>query len=153
MKNTFLASLLTFFSLGLFAQNTKDISMFPEPTEGFKKVVIYLPEKKNEDLLQLEIVVGKNAEVDKCNNHFLMGDLKEMDLSGWGYTYYNFKSSGDIAGTKMGCPTNETVTKFVMAKSKIIRYNSKIPVVIYVPNGTDVKYKVWKTKAKWTPIK
>lgn len=130
-----------------------DISKFPVAEKGFKKVVIELPTKKNEDNLKFEFKVGKNAEVDKCNKFFLVGTLKEATLQGYGYNYYRFSSNGEVAGTKMGCMDNETVSKFVTSEAKIIRYNSKLPVVIYVPEGMEVQYRIWKSKNKWVTTK
>lgn len=130
--------------------NTK---IFPTPREGYKQVVIDLKGKKHEDLLKLELIVGKNVKVDKCNKHFLVGDLKSQNLEGYGYTYYTFVSDGAVAGTKMGCMDNELVEKFVTGQPKVIDYNSKVPVVIYVPNDMEVKFRFWKSKAKWTEVK
>lgn len=138
-----------FMSSAMAQDNPKEASMFPEAEKGFKKVVINVPAKKNEDLLKVELTVGKNAEVDKCNKHFIAGSLKEKTLEGWGYNYYDFKSTGQIAGTKMGCPTNEKIIKFVTGETIITRYNSKLPLVIYVPEDMTVKYKFWKAKDKW----
>jgi len=28
------------------------------------------------------------------------------------------------------------------------RYNSRLPIVVYVPQGVDVKYRVWQADAK-----
>jgi len=131
------------------AQTDKtDTSMYPEAKEGYEKVIIFLPEKKKEGDLKVEISVGKNAEVDNCNNHFLMGQMKEESVQGWGYNYYQFDSKGDIAGTLMGCPDDKKVTKWVSAQSDLIRYNSKLPIVIYVPKGMTVKTRIWKADKK-----
>lgn len=138
-----------------FSQNNDkiDIKIFPTPKEGYKQVIIDLKANKNEDLIKLEIVVGKNAKVDKCNRHFLVGEIKSQNLEGYGYTFYNFTSDGAIASTKMGCMDNELVDKFVTGQPQVIDYNSKVPVVIYVPNDMEVKFRFWKSKAKWTEVK
>ena len=153
MKKTMLFLVMTLMGLSAFAQNSKDISMFPEAPEGFKKVVIHLTEKKKENLLKVEFTVGKNVTVDKCNTFFLMGEIKEKDLTNWGYSYYNFTSDGNVAGTKMGCNDDTKVEKFITGQSKTIDYNSKSPIVIYIPNEMQVKYRVWKAKNKWLDVK
>ncbi len=153
MKKIFLFVVLTFLGMSAIAQGTIDISKFPEAPEGYKKVVINLSEKKNENLLKIELAVGKEVEVDKCNTFFLMGNIKESELSGWGYPYYDFKSDGNVAGTKMGCVDDGKIIKFITGQSKVIDYNSKLPVVIYIPNDMQVKYRVWKAKNKWISIK
>jgi ecotin len=36
------------------------------------------------------------------------------------------------------------VMKFVSVPSLIIPYNSRIPLVVYVPEGGEVRYRIWK---------
>ena len=61
-----------------------------------------------------------------------------------GYDYMVFESDGNVASTRMACPDNEVVEKFVAAEGNFGRYNSKLPVVVFVPKGIELKYKVWK---------
>lgn len=83
-----------------------------------------------------------------------MGSLEEETVNGWGYTYYEFNSKGDIAGTLMGCPDNKKVKKFITAQSQLFRYNSKLPIVVYVPKGMEVKYRIWEASSKdWQEVK
>ena len=35
----------------------------------------------------------------------------------------------------------------------LIRYNSKLPVVVYVPKGAEVQYRIWKADADTTTAK
>ena len=41
---------------------------------------------------------------------------------------------------------SQSPTRFVKlgGESFLICYNSKLPVVIYVPEGTEVRYRVWR---------
>lgn len=130
------------------AQTDKSTAMYPQAKEGYERVEIYVPEKKNEFDYKVEITVGKYEEVDNCNNFFLMGSLEEETVKGWGYTYYEFESKGDIAGTLMRCPDDKKVTKFVTGQSELIPYNSKLPIVVYVPKGMTVKTRIWKADKK-----
>ncbi len=130
------------------AQKSKsDISMFPAPEAGFKQVVIDLPAKKNEDLLKLEIFVGKEMMVD-CNRHFLSGTFNKESVQGWGYDYIVVESDGNVASTRMACPDNTLKNEFVQMQTLLLTYNSKLPVVIYVPESLDVKYRIWKAGKK-----
>lgn len=127
-----------------FAQQSKtDHSMFPAASAGFTKQIITLPVAKNEDNLKVEIFVGKTIEVD-CNRYFLSGTIKEQNLEGWGYTFYKVESNGAIGGTKMMCPDEKKTMKFVNMQALFISYNSKLPVVVYVPEGMELKYRIWK---------
>ena len=94
---------------------------------------------------KMEIVPGMVAEVD-CNRHRLGGKLSEQDLKGFGYTYYDFASDGNIASTMMACPDNTKTKQFVTAPSEIVRYNSRLPLIVYAPEKFDVKFKVWEAK-------
>lgn len=145
--------MIAYAGFGQTKDTSKDASMFPEAKEGYQKVVLYLPKKSKEENLKVEIIVGRNAEVDNCNNHFLAGEFKEKDLKGWGYTYYEYKSKGNIASTLMACPDDKKVTKFVSGQGEIIRYNSKLPVVVYIPAGMELKYRIWKAKPSYNSVK
>ena len=52
----------------------------------------------------------------------------------------------DIVRTvaRMACPDNELIEKFVAAQGNFGRYNSQLPVVVFVPKEVELKYKVWK---------
>ncbi|MDU1892213.1 MAG: serine protease inhibitor ecotin [Dysgonomonas sp.] len=119
----------------------KMLAPFPKAEEGMVRYVIYLDKHEDESLYKVEIVPGKVMSVD-CNHHSLMGKLEEKDLQGWGYTYYNFTSNGQTRSTMMACnkPNEE---KFVQSMGLMVRYNSKLPIVVYAPKGYEIKYRVW----------
>jgi ecotin len=151
MKKLFFASLLTGLSMVALAatptsvksqQKKIEIDMFPKAPVGYKQVYIQVPTQKNENDFKVEVYVGKNQLVD-CNKHFLTGEMKEENLDGWGYTYYTIKSDGNIAGTMMACPDNIKTIKFIHLQPQLLRYNSKLPIVLYVPENLEVKYKIW----------
>ncbi len=141
--------LVVAFSFSGFAAKYEklEMEMFPQPKKGFKQVYIQLPIKKNEDNLRVEVLVGKNMEVD-CNEHFMIGQIHERNLDGWGYNYYEVISDGNAASTRMACPDNKMRNEFVTMPSLTLRYNSKLPIVVYVPNDMDVKYRIWKADKK-----
>jgi ecotin len=153
-KNLFLVlviSFLTFQNSEINAQqntreNSIDISMFPKAKDGHKLVYIELEPINNETNFQIELYAGKIAEVD-CNNYSLMGKFTETNLTGWGYTYFTFESNGHLRSTMMACPDAEKSEKFVISTSEFMGYNSKLPIVIYVPDSIAVKYKIWERQA------
>ena len=126
------------------ADVTRELKNFPAARPGSKRVVIYLPEKTREQEgdYKLEIIPGKMAKVD-CNNHSLTGNLEKKELSGFGYDYYEFSSNGNMASTKMACPDNKMTEKFISGKTALLDYNSRLPVVVYVPDGFQLKYRIW----------
>lgn len=117
------------------------IEMFPKAKEGYKQVYIQLPIAKNESDLKVEVFVGVEKMLD-CNNYSLMGEMKSQDLQGWGYNYYEVESKGETAGTLMGCLEQKPTKKFVTLQPEILRYNSKLPLVFYVPKDIEVRYRV-----------
>lgn len=117
------------------------IDMFPKAKEGYKQVFIQLPIAKNENDLKVEFFVGTEKMLD-CNKHFLMGKVMTQDLQGWGYNYYDVESTGETDGTLMACPDQKKTKKFVSLQPEIVRYNSKLPLVFYVPKDLEVRYRV-----------
>ncbi len=124
-----------------------ELKMFPAPKPGHKQVYIKLPAKKNEENYKVEFYVGKKHMAD-CNSHFLAGDIKKINLQGWGYDYYVVESEGHIGSTMRACIDKTLTEKFVQLPPQLVRYNSKLPIVIYVPEGLEVRYKIWKGDKK-----
>ena len=120
-----------------------DLGIYPKADEGYKRVIIQVPAKKSEDLLKLEIVAGKTEQVD-CNHYFISGTIEEQMLEGGGYVYYKVVSDGQMGGTRMACPDQKKTQRFIQMPSRLTSYNSKIPLVVYVPIDMEVKYRVWK---------
>jgi ecotin len=119
-----------------------DLSMFPVAQPGYKILAIEVPEKANEKDFKIEVLVGKTQEID-CNYYFMMGTSENITLDGWGYNYTVVTTNGEVAGTKMGCPENSRKMAFVHMSPLMFDYNSRFPVVIYVPDFCEVKYRIW----------
>lgn len=135
----------------LFAQKnanvTKEIEMFPAPKHGYKQVFIKVPAKKNEQNYKIEVRVGKTEMVD-CNRHFMGGTIEEKNLDGWGYTYYVAETNGNIGSTMMGCPDGKLTKQFIHLQPMTVNYNSRLPIVVYVPESLEVKYTIWSAGKK-----
>lgn len=129
------------------ANVAKEIEMFPAPKQGYKQVFIKVPSKKNEANFKVEVFVGKTQMVD-CNRHFMSGTIEEVNLDGWGYTYYVAETNGQIGGTLMACPDGKLTKQFIHLESVTLRYNSRLPIVIYVPEDMEVNYKIWSASKK-----
>jgi len=135
-----------------------ELKAFPAAKENMERLVIVLPHKERgeEDGFMVELVVGKTMETDGVNNYHLGASIKELDLKGWGYTYYEVSGKGQTAQTLIGVPPGAPpVKKFVQGSSLKIRYNSRLPIVIYVPegNGFEVRYRIWSAEAEFKPAK
>lgn len=122
-----------------------DPSIFPTPEKGYKQYIIEVPHSDLDSSKKIEFKVGKWMEVDGCNYFNLNGSLQEHDLEGWGYTYFKFETNGEVASTMMGCPDAPKRNLFVSAKPQLTRYNGKMPIIIYAPEGYEVRYSIYTT--------
>lgn len=144
-----IATLSMIFSENASAQNSsnpteeaiKNLKPYPLTIDTLERHVIFLDQKNDESLYKVEIFAGKNMEVD-CNLHRLTGNFKEGVVDGWGYGYYTFNTNEHVLSTMMACPAPKTV-KFVSGESTLTRYNSRLPLVVYLPKGMSLKYKIW----------
>jgi len=137
-------------SASAFAANTplEKVAPYPQAEKGMKRQVITLPEQKDESGYKVELLIGQTLEVD-CNQHRLGGELESKTLQGWGYDYYVFDKVTSPASTMMACPDGKKTQKFVTAwlgDDALVRYNSKLPIVVYTPENIDVKYRIWKAE-------
>ncbi|CAJ2948288.1 ecotin [Burkholderia pseudomallei] len=122
----------------------EDIKMFPAAQAGQKREVIVLPAEKLEEDIRVELVVGRTIKVD-CNQHWFGGDLKHETVQGWGYPYYVLADAKGPAATLMACPGQESQQAFVPVRGSgyLLRYNSRLPIVVYVPKEFEVRYRLW----------
>ena len=156
MKLTKIFSVLALLMVMVtFAQkNMKiDYSMYPKAKDGYEQKIITLKTLPNEDNYSVEIFAGKKTLVDSCNHFFLAGVFEQKTVDGWGYDYFNFESNGNVGGTLMGCFDNKSVEKIIHAQSIQTRYNSKLPIVVYVPKGYTLEYRIWKADEKLNLVK
>jgi ecotin len=124
---------------------TGDLKPFPMADDGFERWVFRLAPLEREADRKVEIVVGKTLSVD-CNPTWLGGDLEERTAEGWGYPFYVLGKVGAPASTLMACPPGqERIDAFVAVRGEgfLQPYNSRLPVVVYVPEGFQVRYRIW----------
>jgi len=146
LKRVMLSLILITIGVTMNAQQKKymdDIlKPFPAAMDSLVRYVIELDEKADEYSYKVELIPGKVMLVD-CNRHRLAGKLQEKTLEGWGYNYYEFYTNGQVASTMMLChdPKEE---KYVSGESIIVRYNSKLPIVVYAPKGYEIRYRIWQ---------
>jgi ecotin len=107
-------------------------------------------ERGEEDLFKVELIVGKEMLTDGVNLIRLGNTIEARPLAGWGYTYYEVAgSSTNTISTMMAPPEGAPkIKQFITAPSLQVRYNSRLPIVIYVPNGYQVRYRIWQASGK-----
>ena len=129
-----------------------DLKAFPPAEEGFQRAVFRLPPAPSEDDLRVEIVVGKTLQVD-CNRVSLGGSLERHTVPGWGYSYFRLAGVGAPVSTMMACPEGSEHEDFVAVSGDGFqqRYNSRLPLVVYIPQGFEVRYRIWRADQEIHP--
>lgn len=125
------------------------IAPYPEAAKGFQRHVIWLPARADEELYRVELIPGQQMLVD-CNRTSLLGRLNEQALQGWGYTYYQLEQTGGPVSTLMACPDTPKREQFVSVRLEqdLLRYNSKLPLVVYTPVNIELRYRIWQAPAE-----
>lgn len=138
--------------LAACAATPEALKPYPAADAGYHRHVIELPAKANEAEHKVELIAGKTLEVD-CNQQRLAGQWQEKTVDGWGYTYYELGQVGPAMSTLMACPDNSRKQAFVpvSGEPQLVRYNSKLPLVIYAPADVEVRYRIWSAAATASP--
>lgn len=136
--------------IGYAATLSDDLKAFPSAEPGMQRSVLRLPAVPAPEDKRVEVIVGKSLEVD-CNRQRLLARVTRKVAQGWGYDYFVLSDIKGPASTMMACPPGSpTGTAFVPAPSPdlaALRYNHRLPIVVYVPDGIEVRYRVWSAPA------
>lgn len=143
-----LVTTLAWFCSAIAGGADTDLQMYPAARDGFARLVFRVPAVDDEPSRKVEIIVGKNLSVD-CNRTSFGGTLERRVVKGWGYPYYVLEKFGGPMSTMMACPSGyENTKEFVTVAGDgfFQRYNSKLPMVVYVPEGFEVRYRIWSAE-------
>lgn len=148
MKTILSVLLLAFVGLcNAFAAD--ELQAFPPAEAGMVRHVINLPKQDDESVLKVELIIGKTVITDATNRYFFGGVLETESISGWGFERYILRKLGPMAGTLMaGDPDAPKVERFVTlgGEERLLRYNSRLPLVVYVPADVEVRHRVWRAE-------
>ena len=150
MKNRVTTFLLLLFAVSA-VQAADNMKAFPAAGAGMVRHVLHLPQQADEAAYKVELIVGRTVEIDEGNRYFFGGRIAEETIQGWGYTRYVVGTLGPMAGTLMAVdPAAPKVARFISLGGApyLIRYNSRLPIVIYVPEGVEVRYRIWSAGAE-----
>ncbi|ENO84028.1 serine protease inhibitor ecotin [Thauera linaloolentis] len=141
-----LATLALGLSLSACAATADDRAAGPWPPagDGHARYIVDLPALQNENEHKVELIAGKTMEVD-CNARGMGGRWQDKTIEGWGYGYYELSGTGPVFSTMMACPEDSRREAFVQVggEPKLVRYNSKLPLVIYAPDDVEIRYRIW----------
>lgn len=132
----------------------EQLKAFPAAEEGMERFVIVLPEKARgeEDAFKVELVAGKDIMTDGVNLMRMDARIEPKPLVGWGYTFYEVTGSDQTMSTLMAAPEGAPkVRQFVAGQPLLIRYNSRLPIVVYAPKGFLVRYRIWSAPEETEP--
>jgi ecotin len=143
-----LAGALILFSAAALAGGSSDnLQAFPPATAGMLRHVIELSPQADESLLRVELMIGKTVKTDAANRYFFLGELVTEIIQGWGFERYVLRELGPMAGNLMAVdPNAPRVERFIQlgGDAKLLRYNSRLPLVIYVPADVEVRHRLWR---------
>jgi ecotin len=77
------------------------------------------------------------------------GERHKETIKGWGFPRYNVSQLGPMAGTQMAIdPNAPKLNRFITLGGEpyLIHYNSRLPVVVYAPEGVEVRYRIWSAE-------
>lgn len=137
------------------AQATDYMEAFPPAEAGMVRYVMEVPKQEDESAFKVELTVGKTVQTDARNRYFLGGEIVEETIEGWGFPRFVVRELGPMAGTLMAVdPDAPKVSRFIILGGEpfLIRYNSRLPVVVYVPEGVEVRYRIWTAGPELKPM-
>lgn len=127
---------------------------YPPAAAGKTRHVILLPHKERgaEDDVKVEIVAGRTIDTDGVNTTRFGGEFREKDVPGWGFSYYEVDALGPPLSTRIA-PTagTPTVKSFAPGPRMLVRYNSRLPLVVYAPAGTEIRWRLWRADGDLAP--
>jgi ecotin len=148
---TLAAAAMLFLGAAPAGRAADNLKAFPPAAAGMVRHVLQLPKQAEESAYQVELIAGKTVQVDAVNRYFFAGRIEKETVKGWGFTLYRIGALGPMAGTLMAVePNAPKVDRFVALGGEpyLVRYNSRLPVVVYAPEGVELRYRIWAAGAE-----
>jgi ecotin len=137
---------LALFSVQVCAAVHPELKPFPAAEQGMERYVVVLPDKTRAEEVdfKVELIPGKTMLTDGVNQMRHSSRIEARPLAGWGYTFYEVTVQDTTMSTMMAAPEgSEKIKQFVSGTPLLIRYNSRLPIVVYAPEGYEIKYRIW----------
>lgn len=149
MKKTILTLLACVASISVIAAEEvknetaqKNLKPYAAELGELQRHIIILPKLENESVIKVELIPAKMMITDGINRYSLGLSLEKGTVKGWGYSYYKAVGNDQAMSTRMGGQADPK-ERLVMGRSMLVRYNSKLPLVVYLPKGCELHYRIW----------
>jgi len=133
----------------------RNLKAFPPAEDGMSRHLLMLPPHEDETSLRVELQIGKMVNTDAHNRYFFGGSPQAVNIEGWGFTRYVLAELGPMTGTLIGVdPSEPKVDRFITlgGEVQLLRYNSRLPLAVYVPNGVEVRHRIWRADPETKPV-
>ncbi len=142
-----IAFVLCALAVSFTAHAADNLKAFPPPDEGMVRYVINVPKQRDDSAFKVELQVGKMVRTDAVNRYFFGGVLETKTIDGWGFDRHILRELGPMGGTLMApAPKTPQTDRFITLRGdpQLLRYNSQLPLVVYVPKDVQVRYRIWR---------
>lgn len=112
--------------------------------DEYRKRVVKLPRRENEESLKVKLIPGVTMLTDDCNSYGLQGEFEEHVDDETNTVFRVFRSDRNVFQTQMGCPDDTMIVRFVAGQSVLTDYNSSQPLVVYLPQNIELQTEVWR---------
>ncbi|MGB0866977.1 MAG: ecotin family protein [Granulosicoccaceae bacterium] len=121
----------------------KNLEAYDRSAPGQLRHVIWLEpiDHAEESSHQVQLRLGVKAWVDGLNHAGLAIKLERGVVQGWGFPYYHFEGDAVVASTRMASK-GELSEQWVWSPASLVDYNSRLPLVVYVPNNFGLSYRI-----------
>jgi ecotin len=133
------------------AQN--NVKIYPKAEAGMVRHVLILPQEQDEYSCKVELIAGKTVMANSVNSQFFVGGIKPDVVQGFQYPFYVVDLKEDKMGSTLvggGHPVEKFIT--LGGEPYLVHYNSRLPLVVYAPEGVEVRYRVWKAQPQQKPL-
>jgi len=151
MTALWLAPTVLLLSAAVNEEADKNMGAYGPPEDGMARYVLKVPKQEDESSCKVELLVGKSVKVDTVNSYFFSGKIERETIEGWGFPSYQIRNLGAMAGTLIGFDPNQPkADQFISlgGEQYLIPYNSRLPIVVYVPEDAEVRYRLWRAETE-----
>ncbi|EPY31772.1 ecotin [Strigomonas culicis] len=124
---------------------------YPAASAGMKRCVIYLDPMGDEAEryhYKVELIPGRITYCLDPEHTYLQGVIEEQVIDGWGYSYFVVQM-GHVIDAHGKPVSGGSSAHFVSlaGTGPQLPYSSTAPLVVYVPQDAEVRYRVWVDEA------